>query len=119
VELKSTNPHLRMTVRFLKKAHRRYNAALWATVAELLSRPRRSRVIVNVGELNRLLNDGDIAVVPGKVLGDGELSKKVTVAAWSFSKTAVDKIKAVGGEAITIPELVRRMPKPGGVKLIT
>jgi large subunit ribosomal protein L18e len=119
VELKSTNPHLRMTVRFLKKAHRQYNAALWATVAELLSRPRRSRVIVNVGELNRLLNDGDIAVVPGKVLGDGELSKKVTVAAWSFSKTAVDKIKAAGGEAITIPELVRRMPKPSGVKLIT
>jgi len=47
------------------------------------------------------------------------LSKKVTVVAWSFSKTAIDKIKAAGGEAITIPELVRRMPKPSGVKLIT
>ncbi|ABW01559.1 50S ribosomal protein L18e [Caldivirga maquilingensis] len=119
MELKSTNQYLRMTVRFLEKAHRQYNAALWATVADILSKPRRSRVTVNVGKLNRLLNDGDVVVVPGKVLGDGELSKKVTVAAWAFSKTAIDKIKAAGGEALSIPELVRRMPKPSGVKIIT
>ncbi|WP_291999958.1 50S ribosomal protein L18e [Caldivirga sp.] len=115
----SSNRYLRMTVRFLEVAHRRYNVGLWATVAVLLSRPRRGRVVVNVGELNRLLNDGDVAVVPGKVLGDGELSKRVTVAAWAFSKTAISKIKANGGEALSIPELVRRMPKPSGVKIIT
>jgi large subunit ribosomal protein L18e len=119
VELKSTNQYLRMTVRFLEVARRQYNVGLWATVAVLLSRPRRGRVVVNVGELNRLLNDGDVVVVPGKVLGDGELSKRVTVAAWSFSRTALMKIKAAGGEALSIPELVRRMPKPSGVKIIT
>lgn len=117
--MKSTNPYLRMTIRFLEKARKQYNAPLWGKVAELLSKPRRDRVIVNVGKLNRLANDGDVIVVPGKVLGYGELSKRVTVAAWAFSKTAIDKIKATGGEAITIPELVRRMPKPSNVKLIT
>lgn len=33
-----------------------------------------------------------------KVLGDGELKKPLTIAAHKFSKTAVQKIKASGGE---------------------
>lgn len=34
-----------------------------------------------------------------KVLGDGELKKPLTVVAHKFSETAVQKIKAAGGEA--------------------
>jgi large subunit ribosomal protein L15 len=34
-----------------------------------------------------------------KILGDGELTKKLTVSAHKFSKTAVEKIKKAGGEA--------------------
>lgn len=37
--------------------------------------------------------------LPVKVLGDGELDKKLTVEAAKFSKSAVEKIKAAGGEA--------------------
>jgi len=32
-----------------------------------------------------------------KVLGNGEIEKKLTVQAHKFSKTAVEKIEAVGG----------------------
>jgi large subunit ribosomal protein L15 len=38
--------------------------------------------------------------LPVKVLGDGELSKKLNVTANKFSKSAEEKIKAAGGEAI-------------------
>ncbi|HHT9124537.1 MAG TPA: 50S ribosomal protein L15 [Candidatus Brocadiia bacterium] len=38
-----------------------------------------------------------------KVLGDGELKKPLTVVAHKFSKTAVEKIKASGGEVKIIP----------------
>lgn len=38
-----------------------------------------------------------------KVLGDGELSKKFTVSAHRFSKSAVEKIEAAGGSVIRIP----------------
>lgn len=37
-----------------------------------------------------------------KILGDGELTKKVTVKAQKFTKSAVEKIKAAGGKAEVI-----------------
>jgi large subunit ribosomal protein L15 len=37
-----------------------------------------------------------------KILGDGTLSKKLNVEATKFSKQAVEKIEAAGGEAKTI-----------------
>ncbi len=38
---------------------------------------------------------------PIKILGDGELTKKLTVEADAFSKSAQEKISAAGGEAKT------------------
>ena len=38
-----------------------------------------------------------------KVLGEGEITKKVKVSAHRFSKTAKEKIEKAGGEAITLP----------------
>lgn len=36
---------------------------------------------------------------PVKILGDGSLTKKLTIDAAAFSETAMDKIKAAGGQA--------------------
>ncbi len=88
-----TNVELRMLIRFLRRAANEYKAAIWDYVADLLEKPTRRRVEVNVGKINRLANDGDVVVVPGKVLGYGVLSKKVTIAAWSFSRGALEAIK--------------------------
>jgi large subunit ribosomal protein L15 len=38
-----------------------------------------------------------------KVLGDGELTKKLTISAHRFSKSAVAKIEAAGGKAVELP----------------
>ena len=68
--------------------------------------------IVNVGALNKF-NDGDvvdsaallangvISVVNDgiKILGEGELTKKLTVKAAVFSASAKEKIEAVGGKS--------------------
>ncbi len=113
-----TNPELRMLIRFLRKAAHEYNARIWAYVADLLERPRRQRVEVNVGKINRLCNDGDVVVVPGKVLGGGAITKRVIVAAWAFSKKAKELIERAGGKAISIPELVRANNRGSGVKII-
>ncbi|HVY60497.1 MAG TPA: uL15 family ribosomal protein, partial [Planctomycetota bacterium] len=37
-----------------------------------------------------------------KILGDGELEKKLTVKAHRFSKSAIAKLQAKGGEAVTM-----------------
>lgn len=38
-----------------------------------------------------------------KVLGDGELSKKLKISAHRFSRSALQKIQAAGGEAVVLP----------------
>lgn len=38
-----------------------------------------------------------------KVLGDGEFTKKLTVHANGFSKSALEKIEAAGGKAVVVP----------------
>jgi len=113
-----TNRQLRMLARFLRKAAAANSAKIWRAVAELVERPRRSRIVVNVGKLNRVANDGDVVVIPGKLLGGGELKKRVIVAAVSVTPKAWKKVVEAGGEVITIPELVRRNPKGSGVKII-
>jgi large subunit ribosomal protein L18e len=111
---KITNVMLRKTLDELWKT----KAPAWRRVYELLNKPARQRVVVNVSKINRYANDGDVVVVPGKVLGSGDLEKKVTVAAFSFSYTALEKIEAAGGRALHILELVKENPKGKGIKII-
>lgn len=71
--------------------------------------------VVNVGRLDDLFNDGDVVdaeslaakgvikkayaySAPIKVLGSGELSKKLTVSVDKVSKSAQEKIEAAGGK---------------------
>ncbi len=78
---------------------------------------RTSTQPVNVADLNRfkqsevvtpeLLSENGMAKkkrVPVKILGRGELKKKLTVKAHSFSATAKKKIEAAGGTVEVIEE---------------
>jgi large subunit ribosomal protein L15 len=47
-----------------------------------------------------------------KVLGDGELSKALTVVAYGFSRSAVEKIERAGGRAIRLAEEAGASPPP-------
>ncbi len=73
---------------------------------------KRKYAIVNVEDLGLFENgtkvDGEKLIESGlikklmdgvKVLGDGELKNSLTVVASKFTKVAVEKIKAAGGEA--------------------
>lgn len=72
---------------------------------------------VNIGDLEQVFQAGD-DVTPEllrersvlktrydvlKILGDGELTKKLRVSAHRFSKSAKEKIERAGGEAIVLP----------------
>lgn len=99
----------------LKKAAKKNEAPIWASVAEALDTSRRSRREVNLHRINRHTQKDDVAVVPGKVLGDGFLDHKVDIAAWQFTGGAKKKIESAGGKALTIPELIKK--NPNGSKL--
>ena len=112
---KPTNPELIRAVKMLKKRSKETGERLWKYAAEKLMKPKRRRVEVNVSRINRYTKEGDMVVVPGSVLGAGNLDHKVIVAAWKFSEKAKEKIIQAGGEAITIEELMERNPKGSGV----
>ena len=46
-----------------------------------------------------------------KILGEGELTKKLSVTAHSFSRSAVEKIEAAGGTVTRLREPVERKKK--------
>lgn len=114
----STNIVLRTLIRDLRKAANSRKAPIWDYVAEMLERPSRRRVVVNVSRLNRVASDGEVLLVPGKVLGSGFIDKKVTVAALSFSLRAVEKIKGAGGSVMSVKELLSNNPGGSGVRVV-
>jgi len=113
-----TNIILRKTIRILYKMAREYNAPIWRAVAEELEKPRRKRRVVNLSRINRYTKEGEVVVVPGKVLGSGTIDHKVTIAAIGFSKTALEKIKSAGGQALHILDLIKVNPRGTNVKII-
>lgn len=113
-----TDVHLRRLIHLLRKKAREHRAPIWRRVAELLERPTRIRPEVNVSKINRYTREGDAVVVPGKVLGSGVLDHVVTVAAYAFSRRAREKIEAVGGRVLTIPQLIEENPRGSRVKIL-
>lgn len=115
---RKTNVLLRELVETLLRYSNKYNTKIWKAVAEELSKPSRNRRAVNIGKVNRYTGPGDYVVVPGKVLGAGNLDHPVTVAALSFSKTAIEKVQKAGGRAISIFELLKEVPDGYNVKIL-
>jgi len=113
-----TNPILRKEIRMLYKSYKTYGAPIWKYVAEKLSVSKRKRVAVNVLKLNKLTYENDYVVVPGKVLGFGYIEHPITVAAFSFSKSAKEKIEKAGGKCINYSEMIKLNPKGTNIKLI-
>jgi len=117
-KVKTTNPELIELIRFLRRQSRENKAKIWRDVAERLAKPSRKRIAVNVSSLSRYTQKNETAIVPGKVLGAGEIKHPITVASFAFSKTAKDKIKAAHGKCLSFFELVKKNPKGSNVKII-
>lgn len=96
----------------------RSDKPIWRKVAYELSKPRRQKVEVNLSKLDEFAAEDATILVPGKVLGSGALSKKVTVAAFSFSEKARQLIGAAGGKAVTIDNLQKTNPDGRGVVIL-
>ena len=112
-----SNPILRGLIRDLRKISASNKVNIWKRVANDLERATRKRRIVNIDRINKYTKDNEVIVVPGKVLGDGELKHKVTVAALRFSTTAESKINK-SGKAILLDAFIKENPKGEGVRII-
>ena len=113
-----TNPYLEQLVNDLKKAALKEDAPLWRRIANDLEKPTRQRRVVNIYKIDRHAKNGETLVVPGKVLGVGDINRKVRVAAFTFSRQALDKINKIGGQAIRIEDVLKENPKGKNVRIL-
>lgn len=113
-----TNPYLMELISELKKKSNVDGARFWKRIASDLEKPSRDRRIVNLSKINRVTKQGEIIVVPGKVLSDGDLNHSLTIAAWQFSNKAVEKINKKKAKAISIYELMKTNIKGKRVRII-
>ncbi len=114
----STNPILLGLIRELKKASIEQDAAIWKRVAGDLEKASRNSRIVNLSKINRYTKENETIVVPGKVLGSGELNHKISVSAYKFSESALEKLNKAGAKAIPLSELIKENPKGKRIRII-
>ncbi|MEO2045735.1 MAG: 50S ribosomal protein L15 [Pirellulales bacterium] len=76
-----------------------------------------SVVVVNLGQIDKAFEAAEDVTLEAlssknlakgrfdllKVLGDGELTKKLNISAHRFSKAALEKIEKAGGKAVVLP----------------
>ena len=113
-----SNPNLVVLIDKLKEVSRNNKAPVWRDIALRLEGPKRNWAEVNISKLDRYAGDGEVVVIPGKLLGSGEIAKKVKVAAYRFSGQARDKITKAGGQDMSIEELMAESPTGSKIRIM-
>jgi large subunit ribosomal protein L18e len=115
---KKTDQGLVSLIFDLKKWSRENNAPIWRDIARRLEKPSRVWAEVNISRISLHTKKGETLIIPGKLLGAGDIDYPVTVAAFKATEGAKNKITAAGGTVLTIPELVDKNPKGSGVRIM-
>ena len=102
----------------LKQASAKNEAPIWAKLARLAMKPTSARRVVNLTKIDKLTKDNDVVVIPGKILGTGNISHKVTLCSFSISNSAAQKILDSGGQIISFSDMIEKFPTGKGVNII-
>ena len=110
------NPRLLELADVLKKAYLDTKTKLWLRIYREITKPTRKRRSVNLIRLEKYTKDNDVVIVPGKLLGTGNITKKITVASFQISENAKLKLHNAKCTVKSIQSLVKENPK--GSKII-
>ena len=108
-----SNHYNRVLIRDLWKTKRR----IWRKVSKKLSGSRRQRIEANLYRINKKTKPNDVIVIPGKVLGIGDLTHKLTISCLNCSESAKKKIVASGSKLMSIEDLLEQNPTGKNVKV--
>jgi len=106
------NPELVETLISCKKNEK------WIKTGQMLSTSRRIRASLNLDQIDKEAKEGDVIVIPGKVLSQGEISKKIKIVALNFSANAKEKLDKDKIEFNTILEEIKSNPKAEKVRML-
>lgn len=116
--MKLRNKSSKYLVEKLHKEGTEKKTNVWKAVAKDLNRPRRKRFEVNLTRIEKHSKAKETVVVPGVVLGNGDIKKGIVVAALKFSGKAKEKIEKSGGRCLSIEELYEKNPKGKGIRIM-
>ena len=68
--------------------------------------------------IDKITKDNDALFVPGKVLGTGNMSHKITLCSFSISTVAATKIIQAGGGVLKFTDMIEKFPTGKGVTII-
>jgi large subunit ribosomal protein L18e len=106
------------TIWGLRNAFKKNKAPIWRALQDELAGSRANRREINIRRLAEITKADEVVVVPGKVLGTGNLGHKLTVCAFSISETAAKKIVESGGKVMAFDDLINDYPDGKGVRII-
>lgn len=111
---RKTNVELVETINLSRKS------PVWTKmgVTRYLSMSTRNMPRVNISKIEENSKDGEVVVVPGKVLSSGIIKKKIKVCAFSFSKQAMENLQSSGCKVSKIIDEIKSNPKALGVRMI-
>ena len=114
---RKTNPRIKNLIFLLKEIGYENNSKLWLSISKKLINSSKNYSSLNLSKINRYTKENDIIVVPGKILGSGELNHSLTIGALGCSFSALNKIKSVNAEYISIEEMIKKNPSGKGIKI--
>ena len=114
----TTNPILQNLIKELKIRSNQQSVNIWRRVANDLEKPTRQRRVVNLSSISRYTKENEIIVVPGKVLGAGNLEHKLTISAFQFSGGAREKIEKAGAKIVNLLDLSKENPNGKRIRVI-
>lgn len=109
-KLQTTNKVLFDCIRDLIKLSNKTGSGVFKAVADKLSSPASQRPQVNLSRIEKYSKEEETVIVPGKLLGDGNIAKKVTVVAFTASEGAIKKLEKAGGKFISIRDYIANKP---------
>ena len=112
------NTQLENLIVALEKASKQQKVNIWKAVADNLSKPTRQRREVNLTKISAVAKKDESIIVPGKVLGTGELTHPVNIVAFAWSDRAAAKITAAGGKIISITDEMQKNAKGAKLRII-
>lgn len=90
----------------------------WLDVARVLSGSRKNMVNFNLEKINNKAKEGEIVIIPGKVLSQGDVDKKIKIIAFGFSKKAEEKLSKSKIKFSHINEEIKINPTAKGIKIL-
>ncbi len=111
MKARDKNPATKEMIENLRQRSRKEKKPIFMAIARGINRPSRVGYEVNLDRIERFSMPKENIVVPGTVLGNGDISKAVNVYALKFSGSAREKIGKAGGKCMSIEEFAEKTPK--------